>query len=171
MTIVSHAKVGILDIDLCGPSVARMLAMENVEVRQSSAGFVVQQQSVPLSWLMHISWLPVSAQCNANLSVMSIAFLLDNTDSAVIWRGPKKNAMIKQFLTDVCWGPLDYLIVDTPPGTSDEHISVVECLKQYRNPDGAILVTTPQVSWYLIFDWVLCLTHWRHCRCAMFAEK
>ncbi|CAG2120180.1 unnamed protein product, partial [Medioppia subpectinata] len=65
-------------------------------------------------------------------------------DSAVIWRGPKKNAMIRQFLTDVNWGELDYLIVDTPPGTSDEHISVVECLKEFRNPDGAVLVTTPQ---------------------------
>ena len=52
--------------------------------------------------------------------------------------------MIKQFLSDVCWGELDYLIIDTPPGTSDEHIAVVENIKQY-NPDGAILVTTPQV--------------------------
>lgn len=76
---------------------------------------------------------------------MSIGFLLKGKDSAVIWRGPKKNAMIRQFLTDVCWGSLDYLIIDTPPGTSDEHISVVECLKETRVPDGAILVTTPQV--------------------------
>lgn len=53
--------------------------------------------------------------------------------------------MIKQFLSDVVWGPLDYLLVDTPPGTSDEHISVVEGLR-VLNPDGAILVTTPQVS-------------------------
>ena len=53
-------------------------------------------------------------------------------------------AMIKQFLTDVCWGDLDYLIIDTPPGTSDEHITVVENIKEH-NPDGAILVTTPQV--------------------------
>lgn len=62
----------------------------------------------------------------------------------MIWRGPKKNAMIKQFLVDVNWGQLDYLIIDTPPGTSDEHISVVETLKQHRMPDGAILVSTPQ---------------------------
>lgn len=53
--------------------------------------------------------------------------------------------MISQFLIDVCWGQLDYLIIDTPPGTSDEHISVIECLKQHRTPDGALLVTTPQV--------------------------
>ena len=55
--------------------------------------------------------------------------------------------MIKQFLTDVCWGELDYLIIDTPPGTSDEHISTVENIKQY-SPDGAIVVTTPQVRWH-----------------------
>lgn len=65
-------------------------------------------------------------------------------DSAIVWRGPKKNAMIKQFLMDVVWGELDYLIIDTPPGTSDEHISVVETIKQNRSPDGAILVSTPQ---------------------------
>lgn len=70
-------------------------------------------------------------------------------DNAVIWRGPKKNAMIKQFLVDVNWGQLDYLIIDTPPGTSDEHISVVETLKQQRMPDGAILVSTPQ-GWCLL---------------------
>eukprot|EP01120_Amphizonella_sp_Union-15-10_P015064 TRINITY_DN7608_c0_g1_i1.p1 TRINITY_DN7608_c0_g1~~TRINITY_DN7608_c0_g1_i1.p1 ORF type:complete len:180 (-),score=30.83 TRINITY_DN7608_c0_g1_i1:32-571(-) len=74
---------------------------------------------------------------------MSIGFLLPDKDSAVIWRGPKKTAMIKQFLTDVCWGNLDYLIIDTPPGTSDEHISVCEYLKSF-DPDGAIIVTTPQ---------------------------
>ncbi len=76
---------------------------------------------------------------------MSIGFLLKDQDSAVIWRGPKKMAMIKQFLNDVHWGQLDYLLIDTPPGTSDEHISVVECLNESRTPDGAILVTTPQV--------------------------
>jgi len=76
---------------------------------------------------------------------MSIGFLLSNQDTAVIWRGPKKNAMIKQFLTDVDWYELDYLLIDTPPGTSDEHISVVEGLQEHRVPDGAILVTTPQV--------------------------
>jgi Mrp family chromosome partitioning ATPase len=95
-------------------------------------------------------WLPVRLEGEPELSVMSIGFLLKGRDSAVIWRGPKKNAMIRQFLTDVCWGQLDYLIVDTPPGTSDEHISVVECLKEFRNPDGALLVTTPQV-WHKSF--------------------
>ena len=75
---------------------------------------------------------------------MSIGFLLQSKNDSVVWRGPKKNAMIRQFLTDVCWGELDYLIIDTPPGTSDEHISIVEYLKDI-NPDGAVIVTTPQV--------------------------
>jgi Mrp family chromosome partitioning ATPase len=74
---------------------------------------------------------------------MSIGFLLKNRTDAVIWRGPKKTAMIRQFLDDVCWGELDYLIIDTPPGTSDEHITIMECLKTIKN-DGAIIVTTPQ---------------------------
>jgi len=74
---------------------------------------------------------------------MSVGFLLSSPDDAVIWRGPKKNGLIKQFLTEVEWGSLDYLLVDTPPGTSDEHLSV----SQYMKPsgiDGAVIVTTPQ---------------------------
>jgi Mrp family chromosome partitioning ATPase len=77
------------------------------------------------------------------LGVMSIGFLLNNDREAVIWRGPKKNAMIKQFLTDVSWLDRDILIIDTPPGTSDEHITVMENLRSVK-VDGAILVTTPQ---------------------------
>ena len=65
-------------------------------------------------------WVPVYADASQRLSVMSIAFLLKSTEEAVVWRGPKKNAMIKQFIEDVIWGPLDFLIIDTPPGTSDE---------------------------------------------------
>lgn len=61
----------------------------------------------------------------------------------MIWRGPRKNGLIKQFLTDVNWGELDYLIIDTPPGTTDEHISIVQYLQPNEN-DGAIVVTTPQ---------------------------
>ncbi|KAL5475389.1 hypothetical protein EMCRGX_G025198 [Ephydatia muelleri] len=119
-------KVGVLDIDLCGPSVPHMLNVEGHDVHQSSEG-----------------WVPVYTDASQRLGVMSIGFLLQNKDDAVVWRGPKKNAMIKQFLTDVLWGDLDYLVVDTPPGTSDEHISVVENLSDLR-PDGAVVVTTPQ---------------------------
>lgn len=75
---------------------------------------------------------------------MSIGFLLPNKDDAVIWRGPKKNGLIQQFITDVNWGELDYLIVDTPPGTSDEHISIVQLLNLNEKSDGVILVTTGQ---------------------------
>ncbi|PPR90742.1 hypothetical protein GOBAR_AA29937 [Gossypium barbadense] len=74
---------------------------------------------------------------------MSIGFMLPNPDEAVIWRGPRKNGLIKQFLKDVYWGELDFLVVDAPPGTSDEHISIVQFL-QATGIDGAIIVTTPQ---------------------------
>ena len=69
--------------------------------------------------------------------------MLPSKTDAVIWRGPKKNGLIKQFLTDVLWEDLDYLVIDTPPGTSDEHISIVQYLKK-ANLKGAIVVTTPQ---------------------------
>jgi Mrp family chromosome partitioning ATPase len=74
---------------------------------------------------------------------MSIGFLLPSKDDAIIWRGPRKNGLIKQFLTDVLWEDLDYLIIDTPPGTSDEHISIIQYLKKTRIA-GAVIVTTPQ---------------------------
>ena len=74
---------------------------------------------------------------------MSIGFLLPSLEDAVIWRGPKKNGMIKQFLRDVDWCDLEYLLIDTPPGTSDEHLTIVEYLKP-SGITGAILVTTPQ---------------------------
>ena len=69
--------------------------------------------------------------------------MLPSLDDAVIWRGPKKNGLIKQFLRDVDWDELEYLLVDTPPGTSDEHLSIVEYLKP-SGLNGAIIVTTPQ---------------------------
>lgn len=120
-------QVGLLDLDICGPSAPRMFGLEGEQVHKSNTG-----------------WTPVYAE--HNLAVMSCGFLLGSLDDAVIWRGPKKNTMIKQFLIDVDWGSLDYLIIDTPPGTSDEHISVVQYLKQTNLPnvDGAVMVTTPQ---------------------------
>jgi len=119
-------KVGVLDIDLCGPSIPRMLGVQGHEVHQHDQG-----------------WLPVYTDNSQTLGVMSIGFLLGNQDDPVVWRGPKKNAMIKQFLSDVTWGELDVLVIDTPPGTSDEHIAVMEALKDVK-VDGAVLVTTPQ---------------------------
>lgn len=119
-------KVGLLDVDLCGPSVPIMTGLQGREVFQSSTG-----------------WLPIESTACPGLVVMSIGFLLTNPKEAVMWRGPKKNSIIKQFIDNVSWGDLDILIVDTPPGTSDEHLSVVESLAGLAL-DGAVLVTTPQ---------------------------
>jgi len=74
---------------------------------------------------------------------MSVGFMLNDPNDAIIWRGPKKNGLIKQFLRDVDWGELDFLVVDTPPGTSDEHLSITQYLKSTKIA-GAIIVTTPQ---------------------------
>uniref|UniRef100_A0A8C6XQD0 NUBP iron-sulfur cluster assembly factor 2, cytosolic n=1 Tax=Naja naja TaxID=35670 RepID=A0A8C6XQD0_NAJNA len=119
-------KVGILDVDLCGPSIPRMLSVQDRDVHQCDSG-----------------WVPVFVDQDKSIALMSIGFLLEKPDDAVVWRGPKKNALIKQFIADVTWGELDFLIVDTPPGTSDEHISTVESLRPFK-PLGAVLVTTPQ---------------------------
>lgn len=117
-------QVGLLDIDICGPSIPKMLGLEGQDIHQSNLG-----------------WSPVYVE--SNLGVMSIGFMLPNPDEAVIWRGPRKNGLIKQFLKDVYWGDIDFLVVDAPPGTSDEHISIVQFL-QATGIDGAIIVTTPQ---------------------------
>ncbi|MCJ1339803.1 cytosolic Fe-S cluster assembly factor nbp35 [Bachmanniomyces sp. S44760] len=130
-TMLGHAfasnpdnMVGIMDTDICGPSIPKMMGVEAETIHVSNAG-----------------WSPVWVA--DNLGVMSVQFMLPNRDDAVIWRGPKKNGLIKQFLKDVEWGDLDYLIVDTPPGTSDEHLSVNSFLKE-SGVTGAIVVTTPQ---------------------------
>lgn len=123
-------RVGILDVDICGPSVPKITGVENASVKNGDKG-----------------WEPVEACADEasgrNLKVMSIAFLLPSANDAVVWRGPRKDAMIKQFVTNVNWGPLDYLIIDTPPGTSDEHMTLCEVLKDF-DPTGAVVVTTPQ---------------------------
>eukprot|EP00567_Pseudictyota_dubia_P011532 CAMPEP_0197446210 /NCGR_PEP_ID=MMETSP1175-20131217/11211_1 /TAXON_ID=1003142 /ORGANISM="Triceratium dubium, Strain CCMP147" /LENGTH=396 /DNA_ID=CAMNT_0042977287 /DNA_START=76 /DNA_END=1266 /DNA_ORIENTATION=+ len=120
-------RVGVLDVDICGPSCARMLGVSGQTVHRSGSG-----------------WCPVYS--NPNLAVMSVSFLLADPDAAVVWRGPRKNGMIKQFLTETEWDSdgLDYLIVDTPPGTSDEHISTVQLLQAVGGVSGAIVVTTPE---------------------------
>ena len=125
--------VGLLDVDLCGPSAPRMVmgnSYVTAEVHRSGSG----------------AWTPVYTE--SNIAVMSISFLLQDRDAAVVWRGPRKNGMIQQFLTEVDWtgdtDGLDYLIVDTPPGTSDEHISTVQYLQKAGSVSGAVLVTTPE---------------------------
>ncbi|KAF3767400.1 P-loop containing nucleoside triphosphate hydrolase protein [Cryphonectria parasitica EP155] len=117
------STIGIMDTDICGPSIPKMMGAETETIHVSNSG-----------------WSPVWVM--DNLGVMSIQFMLPNKDDAIIWRGPKKNGLIKQFLKDVDWGDLDLLLVDTPPGTSDEHLSVNSFLKE-SGIDGAVVVTTP----------------------------
>ncbi|KAM7296965.1 cytosolic Fe-S cluster assembly factor nubp1 [Ixodes scapularis] len=116
-------NVAVLDVDVCGPSQPTILGLQGEQVHQSGSG-----------------WSPVFTE--DNVAVLSVGFLT-GPDDAVIWRGPRKNGMIKQFLRDVDWGEVDFLLVDTPPGTSDEHLSLAQYLKDC-NLDGALLVTTPQ---------------------------
>jgi len=114
-------RVGLLDVDIHGPSIPKMLRLDG-------AGVQVKDEMIQ----------PVE---KAGLKVMSIGFLLRDCDDAVIWRGPMKMGVIKQFLKDVDWGDLDYLVIDSPPGTGDEPLSVCQLVKK---PDGAVVVTTPQ---------------------------
>ena len=117
-------QTGIMDVDICGPSIPTILGLTKEEIHASASG-----------------WSPVFVQ--DNLCAMSIGFMLPSERDAVIWRGPKKNGLIAQFLKDVEWGSLDFLLIDTPPGTSDEHLSVVQYLNE-SGIDGAVLITTPQ---------------------------
>ncbi|ORY71405.1 cytosolic Fe-S cluster assembly factor CFD1 [Pseudomassariella vexata] len=135
LSLAGHS-VGVLDVDLTGPSMPRMFNIEDAKVTQAPGG-----------------WLPVTVH-SANpeagvgeLRCMSLGFLLHARGDAVVWRGPKKTAMVRQFLSDVLWGEMDYLLIDTPPGTSDEHISLAETLLKDAWPGqvaGAVVVTTPQ---------------------------
>ena len=115
-------QVGLLDIDIHGPSIPKLLKLEGEGLD------LLDHKMVPASF-------------SPNLKVMSIGFLLRNEDDPVIWRGPLKMGVIKQFLKDVAWGQLDYLIVDSPPGTGDEPLSICQLIE---NVDGAVIVTTPQ---------------------------
>lgn len=143
-------QTAIMDIDICGPSIPTILGLGNASIHTSSTG-----------------WSPVFV--SDNFCAMSIGFMLPSASSAVIWRGPKKNGLIKQFLLDVDWTGgleedeeeeeeeeegenhathtrplLDYMLIDTPPGTSDEHLSIVSLLRDSGGLDGAVLLTTPQ---------------------------
>ncbi len=114
-------RVGLLDTDIHGPSVPKMLRLEGTPV-ESENGVI----------------LPFEI---GELKVMSIGFFLKNPTDAVIWRGPLKMGIIKQFLKDVEWGELDYLVIDSPPGTGDEPLSVCQLVP---DADGAVIITTPQ---------------------------
>lgn len=115
-------SVGILDVDLHGPSVPNLLGL--------TSGIEPDEQGKKL--------LPV--RYNDKLSVISMDSLLQDKNSAVLWRGPKKSAAIRQFISDVHWGELDFLLIDSPPGTGDEHMTVLKTIPEAL----CVVVTTPQ---------------------------
>ncbi|MDD3621690.1 MAG: Mrp/NBP35 family ATP-binding protein [Methanofollis sp.] len=121
--LANHGKnVGLLDLDIHGPNVPKMVGVEGE--RLMVAGNKIEP--------VHVT---------GNLSVVSMEFLLPDDETPVIWRGPMKMTAIKQFLEDVNWGDLDYLVVDLPPGTGDEALSIIQLAPQI---EGAVIVTTPQ---------------------------
>ncbi len=114
--------VGVLDLDIHGPNVPKMLGLQGHQL--TTLGKMIQPVKV-----------------TGNLSVVSMAFLLPDISTPVIWRGPMKMSAISQFLSEVDWGHLDFLVVDLPPGTGDEALSIIQLAPNVR---GAVIVTTPQ---------------------------
>lgn len=115
-------SVGLLDVDVHGPSIPQLLGL------QGQGAHLTEHELQPV-------------RVNDRLRVMSIGFLVPSRNDAVIWRGPMKYNVIRQFLTNVNWGQLDYLVVDSPPGTGDEPLAVAQLVGK---PASAVLVTTPQ---------------------------
>lgn len=115
-------NVGLLDADMHGPSTPKMLKLEGADIYASGA-------------------MIRPAVHSSGLKVMSMGFLVGEADKAVVWRGPLKMNVLRQLLADVEWGELDYLVIDLPPGTGDEALSVCQLIS---DPTGAIVVTTPQ---------------------------
>jgi len=115
-------RVGLLDLDMHGPNIPKMLGIEDHKLA------MIGERIEPV----HIT---------GKLSVISMAFLLPDTSTPIIWRGPMKMAAIQQFLSEVNWGSLDYLVVDLPPGTGDEALTIAQLAPNLR---GAVIVTTPQ---------------------------
>lgn len=116
--------VSVCDLDLCGPSMPYLFNATGERLHETSFGFE-------------------PAYVGKNMGLVSTQFFLSNEDDPIIARGPRKNALIMQFLKDVDWGDTEILLVDTPPGTSDEHMSVVSFMKE-AGIDGAVIVTTPE---------------------------
>jgi ATP-binding protein involved in chromosome partitioning len=116
-------RVGLLDVDVHGPSIPKLLGLSGERLGPHSSGGI----------------RPV--ELTQNLKVVSVGFLLGSARDAVIWRGPMKHNLIRQFLMDVVWDELDYLVIDSPPGTGDEPLSVA---KLVGAPAAAVVVTTPQ---------------------------
>ncbi len=114
-------KVGLMDVDIHGPDLAKILGVEDKKLDISPQGIK-------------------AVEVNENLKLISMSFLLQDPNLPVIWRGPMKMKAIQQFLSDVDWGELDWLIIDSPPGTGDEPLSVAQLIPA----TGAVVVTTPQ---------------------------
>ncbi|NSW87246.1 MAG: Mrp/NBP35 family ATP-binding protein [Syntrophobacteraceae bacterium] len=114
-------RVGLMDIDLHGPSIPKMFGLHGI------LNISKQNEIMPHEY-------------NPNLKVVSIESMLDEADSAIIWRGPLKHGVIQQFLRDCNWGDLDFLVVDSPPGTGDEPLSIARLIPEAK----AVIVTTPQ---------------------------
>jgi Mrp family chromosome partitioning ATPase len=119
--MMSGRRVGLLDVDIHGPSIPTMLGLEHHTLGGSDGEIA-----------------PADVE---GLKVISIGLFLPSPDDAIIWRGPLKMGAIKQFLKDVAWGDLDFLVIDSPPGTGDEPLSVCQLIGRL---DGAVIVTTPQ---------------------------
>lgn len=119
----SGFKVGILDTDIHGPSLGKMLGIEGMRIQPGNGGNGLK---------------PIESK---GLKAITMASLLEDSDTPVIWRGPLKMGAIKQFLGEIEWGDLDYLIIDSPPGTGDEPLSVCQLIPE---ADGSVIVTTPQ---------------------------
>ncbi|XP_042214201.1 cytosolic Fe-S cluster assembly factor nubp1-like [Homarus americanus] len=119
-------RVGLLDVDICGPSIPLLMGVVNQPILDSQWG-----------------WKPVVSP-HGNIKTLSVGSLLSSGAQAIVWRGPRKTALIRRMIKDTLWGRLDDLIIDTPPGTSDEHLTVIKLLATTK-PDGAVIVTSPQM--------------------------
>ena len=115
-------EVGILDADIHGPNVPKMLKLEDMRLEADENGIY-------------------PAEVPPRIKVMSMAFLSQDKDTPIVWRGPMKMVALRQFIEDVYWGELDYLVVDLPPGTGDEPLTIAQLIS---NADGSVIVTTPQ---------------------------
>lgn len=114
-------KTGIMDADVHGPNVPRMFGVEGKHLKYGKEGII-------------------PAETEEGIKVMSVGFFISSQDTPLIWRGPAKTGLIKQFLAEVKWDDLDVLIIDNPPGTGDEPLTILQAVPL----DGVVLVTTPQ---------------------------
>lgn len=115
-------KVGVLDGDIHGPNIPQMLGVDQIQPMADENGIY-----------------PVSTP--QGIKTMSIGYFLPDKNTPIIWRGPKASGAIRQFLSDVNWGELDFLLIDTPPGSGDIQITTLQAIPDI---DGVVIVTTPE---------------------------